>query len=163
MTEASTSKVEELKRFLKKNIEEIGTYEFQPDEDEITKFCELIGDNNLIYLNDKVAIEAGFEGKIIPASYITSLTNPMVQLILTKDGPQLFSRLVKAFIHVGSEIELLKPMIMNKKHRINVELSEPIKKSGKKGVYYNIMIKLAVLDEYNTTCVIDNHDCFFKL
>ena len=163
MAENNRSKAEELNRKLKKNVEEIGMYEFIPDDKEIIKFCDLIGDDNLIYLDNIAAEKAGFEGKVIPPSYMTTLTNPLVQLILTRDGPHLFSKLVKAFIHVGSEIEFFKPMTMNKKYKIKTELSEPIKKSGKKGVFYNIIFKFSVLDENNIICAVDNHDCFFKL
>ncbi|MFX0186908.1 MAG: hypothetical protein ACFE8A_04130 [Candidatus Hodarchaeota archaeon] len=163
MTNISSSKIEELNMRLKKNMEDIGITEIDQDEMEIVKYCELIEDNNLIFRDDSTAIKAGFESKIIHPGYLMSLTNPLVQQILTKSGPDLFSNLVKAFIHVGSEVEFFMPLLMNKKYTIKVELSEPIEKKGKKGVYCSITFKFSVLDENNNIYAIDNHICFFRL
>ncbi|MFW9898403.1 MAG: hypothetical protein ACFFDO_04000 [Candidatus Thorarchaeota archaeon] len=163
MTNISSSKIEELNGRLKKNMEEIGITEIKPNEMEILKYCELIEDNNLIFRDDSTAIKAGFEGKIIHPGYLMSLTNPLVQQILTKNGPDLFSNLVKAFIHVGSEVDFFKPLLMNKKYKIKAELSEPIEKKGKKRVYCSITFKFSVLDENDDIYAIDNHICFFRL
>jgi len=143
-------KVERLNYLLQRNIEEIGITEIKPDEVEIGKFCELIEDTN-------------FEGKIVHPGYIMSFTNPIVQQILTKGGPELFSGLVKAFIHVGSEVEYIKPILINKNYKLKVGLSEPVEKSGKKGSFCCISFIFSVLDENNDICVIDNHNCFYKL
>ena len=143
-------KVERLNYLLQRNIEEIGITEIKPDEVEIRKFCEVIEDTD-------------FEGKIVHPGYIMSLTNPIVQQILTKGGPELFSGLVKAFIHVGSEVEYFKPMIMQKKYKIKVALSEPIEKTGKKGSFCCISFIFSVYDEDNELYTRDNHICFYKL
>ncbi len=163
MTSISPSKMEELHRRLNKNIEEIGITEINPDENEIIKYCELIEENNLIFKDDSAAKNVGFEGKIIHPGYMMSLTIPIVQQILTKGGPELFKGLIKAFIHVGSEVEYIKPMVINKMYKIKTELSEPVEKSGKKGSYCSISFIFSVLDENNEIHAIDNHICFYRL
>ncbi|MFX1394155.1 MAG: MaoC family dehydratase [Promethearchaeota archaeon] len=162
MTNFNSSKVEELHNLLKNKVEKFRISEIKPDETEIMKFCDLIGENNSIFLDDSPAIKAGFEGKLVHPGYLMSLTNPIVQLILIKEGADLFSNLAKAFIHVGSEVEFFKPLLMNKKYKIKVDLSEPIEKKGKKGVYCSIIFKFSVLDENNDIYAIDNHICFFR-
>jgi len=163
MTGIIQSKIEELHRRLNENIEEIGITEIKIDENEIIKYCELIKENNLIFKDDKVAINAGFEGKIIHPSYITSLTNPIVQQIIIKGGPELYSSLIKAYIHVGSEVEYKKPMVMNKKYKIKTELSESVEKTGKKGSFCSNSFTFSVMDENNDVYAIENHISFYKL
>ena len=155
MKNIDPSKIKELHNRLKKNIKEIGSTIIDPKEREIVKFSELINDNNLVFSDDSA--------KIIPLSYMMSLTNPVVQQILTHGGPELFSGLIKAFIHVGSEVEYIKPMLMNKKYKLRTELSEPVEKSGEKGSYCSISFIFSVLDENNDIHAIDNHICFYKL
>jgi len=162
MIDFNSSKVEEFYDLLKKKVEKLRISEIKPNETEIMKFCNLIGENNLIFIDKSAAIKAGFESKLVHPGYLLSLTNPIVQLILIKEGAELFLNLAKAFIHVGSEVEFYKPLLMDKKYKIKVDLSEPIEKKGKKGVYCSIIFKFLVLDENNDIYAIDNHICFFR-
>ncbi|MBD3229399.1 MAG: hypothetical protein GF329_14535 [Candidatus Lokiarchaeota archaeon] len=151
------------KRKLDEIIKDIGIRELIINEKEIIKFCELINDNNEIYYNNSEAKKSGFEGKLVPPGYIMNLTNPYIQKIFIKGGAEFFPGLIKGVIHVGSKIKYFKPMIMDKKFKIKIENSEPVEKSGEKGSYYSVIIKLSILDQEDTVYAIDNHEFFFKL
>ena len=54
-------------------------------------------------------------------------------------------------------------MLLNKKYKVKIDLTEPVKKTGKKGTYYSVVFKTSVLDENDTIYAIDNHEFFIKL
>ena len=145
-------------------IDDFGLKEININENEIAEFCNLINDNNLIYLDDDSANEAGLEGKILPPGYFMNLTTKFIYEIFIKGGPDLFaSKIIKGLIHTKSDVEFFKPILMNKKYKIKIELSEPIKKEGAKGTYYSIIFQISLLDNEFNVYAVDNHDFFFPI
>ena len=115
-------------------INDFGLKEININENEITEFCNLINDNNLIYLDDNTANKSGLDGKILPPGYFMNLTTKFIYEIFVKGGPDLFSnKIVKGLIHMNSSVEFFKPILMNNKYKIKIELSDPMKKEGTKG------------------------------
>ena len=151
----ASSMAEELHHALKKVEEEIGFEEIAPIEKEIQKFCEIIDDNNPAY----------FTEGIFPPGYVMNLTNRVIQKVFIKIGPLFMGKnsKIKGLIHVGSVVEFLKPMPLNKKYKIKIETSEPKEKTGKKGTYYAVVFKTIIVDENDAIYALDYHDFFFKL
>ena len=152
MTDIVSSVVKELDEALKNATDEIGWDEIEPIEKELIKFCELIDDNNPAY----------FKGDVFPPGYLINLTNRVIQKVFIKIGPMFISK-IRGLIHVNSEVEFLKPMTMNQKYKVRIETTEPVEKTGKMGVYYEVIFKTSILNEKEELCAVDNHDFFFKL
>jgi len=163
MTRNKTSLVEKFKIRIKEVIQEMGTQEFSIDESEITKFCELINDNNLIYLDEAAAIKAGYKGRLIPPGYFMSITNRAISQFFIIIGPEFYQKFATGVIHTSSEVKFYSPMLLNKKYKVKIVLTEPVKKTGKKGTYYSVVFKTSILDENDTIYAIDNHEFFIKL
>lgn len=137
---------------LKKAEEEIGTIEINPIGEEIRKFCQIIDDENPIYLQ---------EG-IFPPGYIMNLNNRVIQEVFIRILP-LFASRIRGIIHAGSEVEFIREMSLKNMYRIRIETSVPVKKNGKMGEYYTIMFKTIMSDEMDEVCAIDHHNFFFRL
>jgi len=155
--------VDKFKTRIKEVIGEMGTQEIDIDEREINKFCELIDDNNSIYLDDAVAIKTGYKGRLIPPGYFMSITNRAISQFFIIIGPEFYQKFATGVIHTSSEVEFYSPMLLNKKYKVKIDLTEPVKKTGKKGTYYSIVFKTSILDENDTIYAIDNHEFFIKL
>jgi len=155
--------VEKFKTRIKEVIREIGTQEIEIDEREITKFCELIGDDNSIYLDDTAAIRAGFKGKIIPLGYLMNISNRSISQFIIIIGPEFYQKLLTGVIHTSSEVEFIRSMPLKKKYKVKIDLTEPVKKSSEKGIYYSVVFKTSFLDENDIIYALDNHEFFFKL
>ena len=131
-------------------------------DNEIEQFCELIADSNPLYLDANIARKLGFDGKLIPPGYIMSLTTQQIYKMFIEIGPMFISK-IKGIIHVKSEVIYNKPILRTIPYRISIETSIPKKKTGSKGNYYEVVFRTAVLDDFDETCVIDNHVFFLKL
>ena len=152
MTDNITSIVKELDMALKKATNEIGLDVIEPIEKELIKFCELIEDNKDYYLKED----------IFPPGYLMNLTNRVIQKVFIKIGPMFISK-IRGLIHVNSEVEFLKPMLMNEKYKVRINTTEPIEKKGKMGTYYEVIFKTSILNYKTELCAVDNHNFFFKL
>lgn len=158
------SVIRDFHKTLLNTIDDFGLKEINIEENEIKEFCNLINDNNLIYFDDNRANEAGLDGKILPPGYFMNLTTKFIYEIFVKGGPDLFaSKVVKGLIHMKSDVEFFKSILMNKKYKIKIELSEPIKKEGTKGTYFSIIFKISLLDNEFNVYATDNHDFFFPI
>jgi len=153
---------ENLFRILQKIENEIGEKEVKSSESEIQAFCEIIDDRNLLYFNDSIASELGLEGKIIPLGYLMSLTNKFIQDIFIKFGPLLFDK-IKGVVHVFSEVEYLRPLLIGKKYLIKIKFDRPVKKVGRKGTSFNVNFKTSIIDINGIVHAVDNHYFFFKI
>ena len=151
MTDTASPILKELNDALKNATNEIGLDEIKPVKKELIKFCELIDDNNPDY----------FKGDIFPPGYVMNLTNRVIQKVFLKIVPMFINK-IKGLIHVNSEVEFLRPMSMNKKYKVKIETTEPVKKTGKKGVYYEVIFKTSIFDDEDL-CATDDHNFFFKL
>ncbi len=163
MVGSKTQLVKKFKTRIKEVVKEMGTQEIELDEREINKFCELIDDNNSIYLDDAVAIKTGYKGRLIPPGYFLSITNRAISQFFIIIGPEFYQKFATGVIHTSSEVEFYSPMLLNKKYKVKIDLTEPVKKTGKKGTYYSIVFKTSVLEENNIIYGIDNHEFFIKL
>ncbi|MHA1285693.1 MAG: FAS1-like dehydratase domain-containing protein [Promethearchaeota archaeon] len=132
------------------------------NEGEIQTFCEIIDDRNPLYFNNSVASQLGLEGKIIPPGYLMSLTNKFIQDIFIKFGPLLFNK-IKGVVHVCSEVEYLKPLLIGEKYLIKIEFDKPVKKVGRKGTSFNVNFKTSIIDFNGVVHAVDNHYFFFKI
>lgn len=163
MAGSKTQLVKKFKTRIKEVVREMGTQEIDIDEREINKFCELIDDNNSIYLDDAVAIKTGYKGRLIPPGYFMSITNRAISQFFIIIGPEFYQKFATGVIHTSSEVEFYCPMLLNKKYKVKIDLTEPVKKTGKKGTYYSVVFKTFILDENDTIYAIDNHEFFIKL
>ena len=154
--------VQELHHALKEAELEYDLELMKIKDNEIEQFCELIADSNPLYSDTNIARKLGFNGKLIPPGYILSLTTQQIYKMFIKIGPMFISK-IKGIIHVKSEVIYNKPMLRTIPYRVSIKTSVPKKKTGSKGHYYEVVFRTAVLDEFNETCVIDNHVFFFKL
>ena len=132
------------------------------NEGEIQTFCEIIDDRNPLYFNNSVASQLGLEGKIIPPGYLMSLTNKFIQDIFIKFGPLLFDK-IKGVVHVFSEVEYLRPLLIGKKYLIKIKFDRPVKKVGRKGTSFNVNFKTSIIDFNGIVHAVDNHYFFFKI
>jgi len=163
MAGSKTQLIKKFKTRIKEVVREMGTQEIELDEREINKFCELIEDNNSIYLDDALAIKTGYKGRLIPPGYFMSITNRAISQFFIIIGPEFYQKFATGVIHTSSEVEFYSPMLLNKKYKVKIDLTEPVKKTGKKGTYYSVVFKTSVLDENDTIYAIDNHEFFIKL
>jgi acyl dehydratase len=163
MMSKKTQLVEKFKIRIKEVIKELGIQDLEPNEGEIIKFCKLINDDNPIYQDDSAAIKAGYKGKLIPPGYLMSITNRSISQFFIIIGPEFYQKLATGVIHVYSEVEFFNPMLLNRKYKVKIDLTEPVEKSGNKGSYYSVIFKVSVLDDDDITYAIDNHEFFFKL
>ena len=164
MNDEDSLKLEKFNERINEILIEIGTSEVYIGEKVIKKFCDLIGDDNLLYHSELAAQENGYKGKLIPPGYMMNLTYPIIQEIFIIGGPDFFPGLIKGIIHVGSVVSFYKPIPLNNKYYIKIEITNPvILKRGKRGDYYSIIFGVSVLDEHKSVCAVDNHEFFFKL
>jgi hypothetical protein len=164
MSDEDSLKLEKFNERINEILEELGISEVYIDEKEIKKFCDLIQDDNLLYHSKLAAQERGYGDKLVPPGYMMNLTNPVTQEIFIKGGPDFFPGLIKGVIHVGSVVSYYKPMLVNNKYYIKIEITNPvILKRGSKGDYYSIIFGLSILDEDESVYAVDNHEFFFKL
>ena len=152
MSEAEASLVKEIDAALNEATETIGFQEIKPIQKELIKFCKLIGDENPLY----------FENDVFPPGYLMNLTNRVIQKIFIQIGP-LFIDKIRGLIHVNSEVAFLRPMTMNQSYHVKIETTEPVKKEGKMGIYYEVIFQTSIFNGKHELCATDNHDFFFKL
>jgi len=164
MSDDDSKKLATMKEIMKEIIRKMGILELEPNEKEISKFCNLIDDINELYFDKEVAIKAGFEDKVIPPGYVMNFTVPATHNFIISGGSEFVPGIIKGVIHVGSIVEYYNPMTVNKGYIIKTEVSDPVKKTGSKGSYYSVIIKLSILNEKkDMVYAIDNHEFFFKL
>ncbi|MHA1232726.1 MAG: hypothetical protein ACTSPQ_19005, partial [Candidatus Helarchaeota archaeon] len=112
----------------------------------------------------QIANQFGFDGPVIPPSYIMNITNPVMQILFIRIGQDFFQGLVKGVIHVSSIVNYYGPMLLNKRYKIKVEATNPVLRMGTKGKYYSVIIKLSILSEdMKYTYATDDHEFFFKI
>ncbi|MHA1147250.1 MAG: hypothetical protein ACTSR8_03300 [Promethearchaeota archaeon] len=141
---------EELHQTLKKVEKEVGLDPIRINRKEILKFNELI--------DDKMSFDA-----VIPPGYVMNVTNRVIQQIFIKIGPLFISK-IRGLIHVNSEVEFYKPMLVESHYRIKIETTKPIEKTGKMGTYYSVIFNTFIFDEnYEALYALDKHEFFFKL
>jgi len=92
MAGSKTQLIKKFKTRIKEVVREMGTQEIELDEREINKFCELIEDNNSIYLDDALAIKTGYKGRLIPPGYFMSITNRAISQFFIIIGPEFYQK-----------------------------------------------------------------------
>jgi len=143
----------DLKEKILEVVDNVGVRELQLDDAFLEEFCELTGHDHSYWVRRNE----------IPAGFFMTLASPIITQVFLSFFLK-HPNLVKGVIHTGSEIEMYRPIRLDRSpYGETLEMRHIEEKTGEKGKYLAVDLELVLKDSSGEKVAADLHRFFLRI
>ncbi len=119
-------------------------------KEDISKFCQALGETNPLFTNEDVAADGPYGGVVAPPTYVTRLRP-------NKMTPEHMPRLGKVGFDGGRDVEIFSPVRPGDTLKMVSKIHDVYEKTGRSGSMYFIVLRNIITNQDGVEVAIVDH------
>lgn len=119
-------------------------------KEDISKFCQALGETNPLFTNEEVAADGPYGGLVAPPTYVTRLRP-------NKMTPEHMPRLGKVGFDGGRDVEIFLPVRPGDTLKMVSTIHDVYEKTGRSGSMYFIVLRNRITNQEGVEVAIVDH------
>ena len=119
-------------------------------KEDISKFCQALGETNPLFTNEEVAADGPYGGVVAPPTYVTRLRP-------NKMTPEHMPRLGKVGFDGGRDVEIFSPVRPGDTLKMVSTIHDVYEKTGRSGSMYFIVLRNRITNQDGVEVAIVDH------